>query len=80
MKTLNPKLVHIGMIRYADHYHPTNEDSERKLRALLDEANMHIGSSALSDVRVARANRKLFAKIASDHGYKMHFFEKGLGR
>lgn len=75
-RTLDPNLKHIGMVRYADHYHPTNEQSEKHIAELADQLK------TLPEVlsQVPRDFKLTFARMAREHGFQVHYFEKGLGR
>lgn len=65
----------IGLIRYADTYHPTNEQSRQRWLDLLTQ----VDELRFLD-RMPRAMARPMAKSARDIGYELIFFEKGLGR
>ena len=77
MKKLNPNLKHIGMIRYADHFHPSNEISTARFNELVAKI---FGQQPPFDLNLTRAVMKRYKKVAPYFGYEVHLFEKGLGR
>lgn len=75
MKKFDPTKIHIGLVRYADHFHPTNETSERRWEELTTKA---VGAKCTVDLNAQTV--KTWKKIARNFGYELHTFEKGLGR
>lgn len=75
-KKFDPTKKHIGLVRYADHYHATNEKSEQHLRELADMCK------TTYDVfeKIPRSMKIMFARLAIERGFQVHYFEKGLGR
>lgn len=74
-RVLDPNLIHIGLVRYADHYHPTNEQSVARLHDLADKLHCEFPND-----EIPRSLKLTMMSIALTHGYQLHFFEKGLGR
>lgn len=70
---LSKTRINVGLVRYADHYHATNPENEKKL--------VRLGALVGQDLKeIPRAYRKWATQMARTHGYELHFFEKGLGR
>lgn len=75
MRTFDPTKKHIGLVRYGDHYHPTNQESAARLVELEDLLHCEFPGGD-----IPRTMRMTVARMAMEYGYHLHFFEKGLGR
>jgi hypothetical protein len=73
MKTLDPRFIHIGFVRFGDFYHATNEQSLMRWREFL-------ALTANSTITIPRKHKTVWAMLAKERGFQLHFFEKGLGR
>jgi len=75
MKRLNPNRIHIGMVRYADSFHPTNDVSQERLKKLEEKLHCEFENGF-----VPRSMKVSIARLALENGFEIHWFEKGLGR
>lgn len=76
MKTFSKTKKHIGLVKYADFYHPTNEASEQRVRELLVVAGFDVPPVLKFDA----VHVSVLKDQARRHGFVVHTFHKGLGR
>lgn len=74
-KMLDPKYIHIGLVRYAGWYHASNEASADRLKQLEEKLHCEFDQGC-----IPRSIKIHIARLALEHGFQLHFFEKGLGR
>ncbi len=68
-------LIEIGMVRYGAYYHPTNEVSKIRFKAVLTLCGVQ------QDLDwIGRGDREQFTEMAKRHGFLVRYFNKGLGR
>lgn len=73
---LSKTKINIGMVRYADIYHPTNDVSALRLGKMMEK----LGQFGPGTPIIKRSLKSEANKWAAKLGYKIHWFEKGLGR